>query len=205
MSRPGQRDGWKQFFWTVFKRSRNAIALLDENRRHVEVNGAYLKLVRRKRADVVGHRVSEAIAGGPLLPLRDWRATVFRGEWTGEADLLCGDGTLAAVEFAAHPEVVTGRRLVLVVVLQSHRGRRRLPHVRDENAPGGPLTDRERQIVHLVALGLTSAEIADELHIAHDTVRTHVRNAMEKVNARSRSHLVALSIAEGHLAAKAAK
>jgi DNA-binding CsgD family transcriptional regulator len=46
---------------------------------------------------------------------------------------------------------------------------------------------------------MTSAEIADELHIAHNTVRTHVRNAMVKVNARSRSHLVAVALGEGHL------
>ena len=45
-------------------------------------------------------------------------------------------------------------------------------------------------------MGLTSAEIADELHVSHNTVRTHVRNAMGKLEARSRAHLVAKSMAE---------
>lgn len=39
--------------------------------------------------------------------------------------------------------------------------------------------------MRLVAEGRTGREIADELHIAHDTARTHVRNAMTKLGARS--------------------
>ena len=49
------------------------------------------------------------------------------------------------------------------------------------------LTPREREIVQLVALGGTGPEIADELGIAPETVRTHVRNAMDKLGARSRA------------------
>ena len=48
-----------------------------------------------------------------------------------------------------------------------------------------------------MALGYTGPEIAAELHISHDTVRTHVRNAMEKTGARSRAHLVAKVLGNG--------
>jgi DNA-binding CsgD family transcriptional regulator len=51
--------------------------------------------------------------------------------------------------------------------------------------------------VRLVALGASGPEIADELIISHNTVRTHVRNAMIKAGARSRAHLVARAIGEG--------
>jgi DNA-binding CsgD family transcriptional regulator len=51
--------------------------------------------------------------------------------------------------------------------------------------------------VRLVALGMTGREIAAELHIAHHTVRTHLRNAMLKTGARSRAHLVAKALADG--------
>ncbi len=54
------------------------------------------------------------------------------------------------------------------------------------------------EVVRLVALGRSGPEIAEELGIAHDTVRTHVRNAMTKVGARSRAHLVAKALGEGH-------
>jgi DNA-binding CsgD family transcriptional regulator len=47
----------------------------------------------------------------------------------------------------------------------------------------------------------TGAELADELHISHDTVRTHVRSAMTKLGARSRAHLVAKALGDGPLLA----
>ena len=51
--------------------------------------------------------------------------------------------------------------------------------------------------MHLVSLGAAGPEIAGELQISHETVRTHVRNAMEKVGARSRAHLVAKALGDG--------
>jgi DNA-binding CsgD family transcriptional regulator len=62
---------------------------------------------------------------------------------------------------------------------------------------GRALSRREHEIVGLVAAGSTGPEIADELQIAHDTVRTHVRNAMTKLGARSRAHLVAKALGDG--------
>lgn len=61
------------------------------------------------------------------------------------------------------------------------------------------LSPREREVVHLVSLGAAGPEIAEELGISHETVRTHVRNAMDKLGARSRAQLVAKALAEGHL------
>jgi len=102
-----------------------------------------------------------------------------------------------AVQYAATTEVVTGRYLVLFVVLSSSRWgghfRRELP----ADGETVPLTPREREVVRLIALGLSGPEIADELHITHETVRTHVRNATRKLHARSRAHLVAKALAEG--------
>ena|SRR5437764_9682009 len=199
MSEAGRENGWRSFFWTLFKRSRNAVALVDGDRRIVEVNGAFVTLVDVKRADLVGRIGTDLIGGPGPRTSREWRAVVSRGEWTGEAELVRADGGLVAVEYAAHPEVVTGKRLVLFVIMRSHRGNRPFPDTTGEIGPNGQLTEREREVVRLVALGMTSSEIADELNIAPNTVRTHVRNAMAKVNARSRSQLVALSLGEGHL------
>jgi LuxR family maltose regulon positive regulatory protein len=47
-------------------------------------------------------------------------------------------------------------------------------------------------------LGRTAPEIADELQISVNTVRTHLRNSMQRVGARSRAQLVAKALAEGH-------
>jgi DNA-binding NarL/FixJ family response regulator len=55
------------------------------------------------------------------------------------------------------------------------------------------LTSRERQIVGLVAHGLSNTEIAAELTISHATAKTHVSRAMTKLGARDRAQLVALA------------
>lgn len=60
-------------------------------------------------------------------------------------------------------------------------------------APKDPLTPRERQILDLVADGLTTPEIARHLGISGPTVRTHVEHAREKLGARTRAEAVARS------------
>jgi PAS domain S-box-containing protein len=192
-----QQEGWPALFWSAFRGSRNAMVLLDEQRRHVDVNGAYLKLLGYPRDELVGRPVSDFVAGGPQLSDQQWRTTIARGEFSGESALVRADGTTVTVQYAGHTEVVTGERLVLFVALSTSRWGR---HSRRDAHRGAPetLSPREREIVRLVAAGETGPEIAEQLHISHATVRTHVRNAMAKVGARSRAHLVAKALGEGH-------
>lgn len=60
------------------------------------------------------------------------------------------------------------------------------------------LTAREKQIVGLVAHGLSNTEIANTLTISHATAKTHVSRAMAKLGARDRAQLVALAY-QNHL------
>ena len=62
------------------------------------------------------------------------------------------------------------------------------------------LTDREREVVALVAAGLTNEEIAEHLVISPATARTHVSRAMVKVGARDRAQLVVLAYESGLVA-----
>lgn len=64
------------------------------------------------------------------------------------------------------------------------------------------LTDRERQIVGLVAEGLTNDEVAERLTISPDTVRTHVGRAMSKLEARDRAQLVVIAFQSGLVASE---
>ena len=59
------------------------------------------------------------------------------------------------------------------------------------------LTDREREVVGLVALGLSNEEIAETLVISPATAKTHVSRAMMKVAARDRAQLVVLAYQSG--------
>ena len=53
------------------------------------------------------------------------------------------------------------------------------------------LSPREREIMHLMAEGRTAEAIADELSVSVETVRTHVRNVIRKLQARNRVHAIA--------------
>ncbi|GAA4044436.1 response regulator transcription factor [Nonomuraea soli] len=59
------------------------------------------------------------------------------------------------------------------------------------------LTPREREMVAWVATGRSNEEIARELVISPDTVRTHVSRAMLKLHARDRAQLVVFAIRSG--------
>jgi DNA-binding NarL/FixJ family response regulator len=54
------------------------------------------------------------------------------------------------------------------------------------------LSSREIEVIGHIALGERAREIASDLGISESTVRTHVRNALRKVGARSQAQLVAL-------------
>jgi PAS domain S-box-containing protein len=191
------RNDWSALFSTAFRQSRNAMVLIDARRRHVDVNGAYLKLLGHRRDDVIGRPVQRFVAVGPLYSPEEWAAALATHQFTGEVELVCADASHVAVQWAATVEVVTGRRLVLVVALSTSRWGRRFRRAVPAEHEAGALSEREREIVRLVALGSTGPEIADELQISHDTVRTHVRNAMIKVGARSRAQLVAKALGDG--------
>ena len=69
---------------------------------------------------------------------------------------------------------------------------------KDAAAGGGtarvPLTRREREILGALAEGMSGAQIAEQLVLSPETVRTHVRNAMAKLGASTRSQAVALAL-----------
>jgi DNA-binding NarL/FixJ family response regulator len=59
------------------------------------------------------------------------------------------------------------------------------------------LTEREREVLGLVAQGLSNAELADALHLSLPTVKTHVSRILAKVGARDRTQLVVMAYESG--------
>ncbi|MFC4063521.1 response regulator [Actinoplanes subglobosus] len=59
------------------------------------------------------------------------------------------------------------------------------------------ITDREREVLVLVAHGLTNDEIADRLHLSPATAKTHVNRTMTKLRIRDRAQLVVLAYQSG--------
>jgi DNA-binding NarL/FixJ family response regulator len=67
---------------------------------------------------------------------------------------------------------------------------------------GFVLTERERQVLALLAEGLTPAQVAEELVISASTVGTHIEHVYSKLGARTRAHAVGLAYRHGLLAAR---
>jgi DNA-binding NarL/FixJ family response regulator len=63
------------------------------------------------------------------------------------------------------------------------------------------LSPREREILGLLSTGLSGEDAAKQLFLSSETVRTHVRNAMNKLGATTRVHAVALALKRGEISA----
>ena len=60
-----------------------------------------------------------------------------------------------------------------------------------------PLTPREQQVLEHAALGQSNRQIGDALHIAEQTVKNHLNNAMRKLSLHDRTHAVVFAIGSG--------
>ena len=131
---------------------------------------------------------------------------------------------VAAQTFAAHNAYFRARqhKTILLTAGQSHAGMhcidvqtdeeefvralvqmqhsvRRPEHTLPAPPPTGqPLSDREAEVLALVARGLINKQIADRLGIGLTTVISHRRNIMEKLGIRSVAGLVVYALAAGY-------
>jgi DNA-binding NarL/FixJ family response regulator len=99
-------------------------------------------------------------------------------------ELLAAIRTVAAGDALLAPSVT--RRLIAHVTSRV-RARPRAPQGLDE------LTEREQEVLSLVARGLSNAELAETLRVSLPTAKTHVSRILTKLGARDRTQLVILA------------
>jgi PAS domain S-box-containing protein len=182
--------GWERLFWLVFERTSNPVALLDEERRILSVNDAAVELLGSTREQIVHASILDSVKPSERAEAeRNWEEFLRSGEYSGTRDLVRADGSEILIEFAARLAHVGDRRIAIYVALAGGANSyARLAAIVSEL----DLTNREREVVTLIALGHETPQIAEELHISPETVRTHVRNAMAKLGAHTRAQLVAV-------------
>jgi PAS domain S-box-containing protein len=187
---PRGGTGWERLFWLVFERTSNPVALLDESRRIVELNPAAAELLGGTPEQLIGTSMRDKLGTGQRdLADAEWSDFLRTGEYAGTRDLVKTDGSEVHVSFAARMADIAGRRMAIFVAMA---GGEREEAAIARGAANLGLTEREREVVTLIAMGLDTGDIAGELHISPETVRTHVRNAMAKLNVHTRAQLVAV-------------
>jgi DNA-binding NarL/FixJ family response regulator len=174
-----------------------------------------LELIRRTRPDIVlmdirmpvmdGIEAMQAIAADPrladthviMLTTFELDEYVFDALRAGASGFLIKDtdpaDLLTAIRVVAAGDSLLSPSVTRRVIREFATGTRRsAPHPQIRR-----LTDREREIVTVVAEGLTNDEIAERLKLSPATVRTHVSRAMTKLAARDRTQLVVFAYQSG--------
>jgi DNA-binding NarL/FixJ family response regulator len=116
-------------------------------------------------------------------------ASGFLGKSVAPADLLHAIRVVADGEALLSPRATRG--LVSRFLSQPEAGAELVP------AELTGLTDREREILVLVAHGLSNDDIAERLYVSPLTVKTHANRAMTKLDVRDRAQLVVLAYQRG--------
>ena len=107
------------------------------------------------------------------------------------------EAVLAAVKSAADGEVLIDPATLARLLPQVAREREQQ---RDALALLNDLTDREREILTLLAQGMRNDDIATQLYISPQTVQTHVRNILGKLRVHSKLEAVAFAVRHGAIA-----
>ncbi len=128
-------------------------------------------------------KLSEAVPGAWQRLLRS-RAPV-----AASASVSAG-GAEMPVDVVAQVEFLDDRRVDVHLALAE-------PDEVAAPEPRSVLTGRERAVVALIAQGLETRQIADALYVSPETVKSHVRNAMDKLGVHTRAQMVAVVLSGG--------
>jgi DNA-binding NarL/FixJ family response regulator len=131
-----------------------------------------------------------------MLTVSDEEADLYESVKNGAAGYLLKDSSIEEVAQAIRV-VNEGQSLIspsMAVKLIDEFKQMSKPD--RETGPALRLTDRELEVLRLVAKGLNNREVAKELFISENTVKNHVRNILEKLQLHSRMEAVMYAMRE---------
>jgi len=149
-------------------------------------------------ADTLVGRLGRALPNCRLVVLANVLDPVAMGECVAAGAHGCLLKTMPPNELVrALREVLSGAAWVHPVVGRMLPGLRSAAHGGASSRSERPLTTRELEILRLVASGLSNAQIAHQLHISEQTVKTHIGHLMRKIGVRSRLHAARYAMRNG--------
>jgi DNA-binding NarL/FixJ family response regulator len=110
---------------------------------------------------------------------------------------------LRALKAGARAYILKGQvhKELLDTIRAVHAGQKRIPPEiaaqLADHATDDPLTEREIDVVRLIAAGNSNKQIADQLSIGEATVKSHVTNILSKLGANDRAHAVTIALKRG--------
>jgi PAS domain S-box-containing protein len=178
-------------FGLLFRHALDALVLIDDDARFIDSNVSASELYGLSADELRGRMLFEFTPPELVDRLEALWRTVRRNGYAGdESAIVSGTGESLLVEFHAKADFVPGRHLLRI---------QRAETISSERPPGSGLTAREREVFSLLALGLSSAEVADRLVISPHTVKTHVEKGIARLEAKNRVHAIALALKRGEI------
>src|SRR5919107_3971174 len=142
--------------------------------------------------------IKEAVPAAKILMLTvsDEETDLYEAVKSGASGYLLKDSSIEEVAQAVRV-VADGQSLIspsmAVKLLDEFK---QMSRPEPDQVPGVRLTDRELEVLRLVAKGANNREIAKELYISENTVKNHVRNILEKLQLHSRMEAVMYAVKE---------
>jgi DNA-binding NarL/FixJ family response regulator len=167
-----------------------AIAIYDELKPQVVVtdlqlqDGTGLDVVRRVRRE-------DARAGLVVLTMHSGDDQIFAAMEAGASAFVGKDAPSSEVVKAARHAAVSPRSFLCAGLAQAV--------VRRSSGESTRLSDREHQVLLLLADGLSAAEIAPQLHLSESTVKSHVAKIYQKLGAVNRAQALVTAMRIGLL------
>lgn len=194
---------------TALERSPHPMLIADDQRRWVTGNAAACDLLGIAREEIPWRTMDEFTSPDERKRLEEqWGAFLSSGGAEGWYQLYVPNRGHVPVEFSATANVLPARHLSVFIPPEetlTEQAKGALAReatwapVAVEGAGRLQLTDREREVMTMVASGLQSGDIAERLFLSPETVKSHVHNALTKLGAHTRAHAVAIALVTGQI------
>ena len=172
-----------------FESSDVPMLVVDDQRRCVGANPSACSLLDIDRGAILRHKVDELTPAEWQHEIEPrWEAFLRTGTQGGTFAFRRPGGPPRLFGYFATAHAASGHHLVVLATPVPTQ------HARTREGRGHDLSEREREVLTLIAIGETGLGISHSLNISPATVETHVRHCIAKLGAKNRPHAIDLAL-----------